>query len=273
MVTKVFLKKIDQKLSHWGEGREGRKYLYSIWPKNELSGHLMIVLLQMYFYDVTTSVELLQSIVSAMKPHFSSSPGSYYSDSLFFLSLGLHKIAPQWMSRCILVDIDTQFRSDPLHLWTHFDNFSSSHMIGLAPELSPVYRHTFFTYRSFKHALKKVGEPHAEGGYSGFNSGVILLHLDRLRESEQFGELCSVKNVKALTKKFSFHGHLGDQDFYTLLGIEHPDLIYILPCTWNRQLCTWWNYHGYADIFHRFFKCEGKVHVYHGNCNTQIPSL
>jgi len=71
--------------------------------------------------------------------------------------------------------------------------------------------------------------------------------------------------------RFNFKGHLGDQDWYTLVSYEHPELIYRLSCGWNRQLCTWWKLHGYADTFDSFAKCTEKVHLYHGNCDTPIP--
>ena len=32
-------------------------------------------------------------------------------------------------------------------------------------------------------------------------------------------------------------GHLGDQGLYTLLALDDPQLLYSLPCGWNRQLC------------------------------------
>lgn len=70
---------------------------------------------------------------------------------------------------------------------------------------------------------------------------------------------------------YKFQGHLGDQDFYTVLGMEYPELIKILPCGWNRQLCSWWTNHGYKDISAQFAKCNTSTYVYHGNCNTRIP--
>ena len=68
-----------------------------------------------------------------------------------------------------------------------------------------------------------------------------------------------------------FQGHLGDQDWYTLVSQEHKKLIHLLDCTWNRQLCQWWSHHGYKDIFNMFYHCDGDVKIYHGNCNTKIP--
>jgi hypothetical protein len=48
---------------------------------------------------------------------------------------------------------------------------------------------------------------------------------------------------------------------------------YILPCSWNRQLCIWWKDKGYESVFDLYFKCEGHINIYHGNCNTEIPKL
>lgn len=68
-----------------------------------------------------------------------------------------------------------------------------------------------------------------------------------------------------------FQGHLGDQDFYTLLGMERPEFIYTIDCGWNRQLCTWWRDRGYADVFANYSQCNSETKLWHGNCNTPIP--
>lgn len=120
-----------------------------------------------------------------------------------------------------------------------FFRFSSTNLYGLGYELSPVYRHVLYNYRT-KHKNTRFGsEPHffnaktaktsnksneinrpdAEiEGFPGFNSGVILLNLERLRRSKTFANLLKCDIVQNLTKTYSFKGHLGDQDFFTLLG-------------------------------------------------------
>lgn len=223
------------------------------------------------FYDVNQIAKDLKSLVAAMQPHFSSQPGSYYSDSLFFLSLGLHHIAPKSMSRAAMFDIDTKLQSDVGDLFDLFESFGNETLFGLAPELSPVYRHVLYLYRS-KNPLSKIGDPLANDGFPGLNSGVILFALDRLRNSSLYPQLIHAVNVTGLASKYSFKGHLGDQDYYTLLGFEHPELVTVLPCNWNRQLCTWWSDHGYRDVMPQYAHCEGKIHVWHGNCNTPIPA-
>lgn len=250
-------------------------------------------------YDVRDCAEKISDIVHGMMPLFNYRSGSYYSDALFLLSLGLHRIVDRNMRRAILIDCDVVFRASVKELFDQFDQFAPDQLFGLAPELTPVYRHVLSRYRmnnpqtSFgsPYYLDKVpaatdiqplgkdvprgkkapaSEPRHHG-YPGLNSGVVMLHLDRIRRSRIYEEIIKESTVKNMAEKYSFQGHLGDQDFYTLMGFEFPGLIYRLDCVWNRQLCTWWREHGYSDIFDSYFHCEGTVKIYHGNCNTRAP--
>ncbi|SPP73209.1 blast:Xyloside xylosyltransferase 1 [Drosophila guanche] len=237
-------------------------------------------------YDVKVCSTIIEDIAAKLSPFFSSAPNSYYSDSLFFLSLGLHRIADASLNRAILLDCDIVFRSDVRLLFNEFDHFLPHQLYGLAPELTPVYRHILYRYR-VRYPKTSFGNPyypmnHEMGnqhnhnheqrhGYPGLNSGVVLLLLNRIRNSKSYLEKLTNSEVQTLVAKYSFKGHLGDQDFFTLLGYEYPNLIYRLDCVWNRQLCTWWKDHGYSDIFDAYFRCEGNIKMYHGNCNTRIP--
>lgn len=252
-------------------------------------------------YNMRLCAEEVMDIVNTMTPYFSSTPKSYYSDSLFFLSLGLHRIADENMERAILLDCDIVFRTDVRLLFNEFERFSPDHLYGLAPELTPVYRHILYRYRAnypktdfgspfymsaselhnmvsevtqhTPHKLRK-SERHSSAlrhGYPGLNSGVVLLHLKRIRKSQLYHQQLQDSEVRKLTSKYMFKGHLGDQDFFTLLGYEFPNLIYRLDCVWNRQLCTWWKDHGYSDVFDKYFTCKGRIKMYHGNCNARVP--
>lgn len=173
--------------------------------------------------------------------------------------------------------------------------------------MTPVYRHILYKYRG-KNPNTNFGNPYYENlnsitttknkfynkqkksliinnkkhnkkqlqqeeqhGYPGLNSGVILMDFIKIKQSKLYEEYLKDINVNYITKKYSFKGHLGDQDYYTLLGYEFPNLIYRLDCIWNRQLCTWWKENGYSDIFDTYFHCDGNIKIYHGNCNTRIP--
>lgn len=130
-------------------------------------------------------------------------------------------------------------------------------------------RHTFWQYRK-ENPQTRVGEPPPDG-LPGFNSGVMLLDLGAMRSSALYNKLLEPSNVAKLADQYRFRGHLGDQDFFTMIGMEHPELFYSLACGWNRQLCTWWRDRGYGDIFQLYYRCDGPVYIYHGNCNTPIP--
>ncbi|XP_011844353.1 PREDICTED: xyloside xylosyltransferase 1 isoform X3 [Mandrillus leucophaeus] len=163
------------------------------------------------FHDVAVLTDKLFPVVEAMQKHFSAGSGTYYSDSIFFLSVAMHQIMPKEILRLIQLDLDLKFKTNVRELFEEFDSFLPGAIIGLAREMQP------------------------------------------------------------LADKYHFRGHLGDQDFFTMIGMEHPRLFHVLDCTWNRQLCTWWRDHGYSDVFEAYFRCEGHVKIYHGNCNTPIP--
>ncbi|XP_075573082.1 xyloside xylosyltransferase 1 [Pelecanus crispus] len=224
---------------------------------------------QVIVHDVNELTEKLFPIVEAMQKHFSAGSGTYYSDSIFFLSVAMHRIMPKEITQIIQVDLDLKYKTNIRDLFDEFDNFPEGAVIGIAREMQPVYRHTFWQYRR-ENPQTKVGDPPPDG-LPGFNSGVLLLNLEAMRQSNLYNQLLEPAMVQKLTEKYHFKGHLGDQDFFTMVGMEHPELFHVLDCTWNRQLCTWWRDHGYSDVFDQYFQCEGEVKIYHGNCNTPIP--
>ncbi|XP_064642111.1 xyloside xylosyltransferase 1-like [Lineus longissimus] len=222
-------------------------------------------------HEIDTMAKQLHEIVKPLQDHFSAHPGAYYSDALFFLSVAVHRVMPDTMHRAIMLDADLKFYTDIAELYNLFGKFSPNQVIGIANEMQPVYRHTFYPYRS-KNQGTRVGDPPPDGK-PGFNSGVLLLDLDKMRKSELYNAQINRDKIKTLTDKYSFKGHLGDQDFFTLLGMEFDDLFYVIPCCWNRQLCQWWKDKGYESIFDLYHSCKEKVNVYHGNCNTPIPDF
>uniref|UniRef100_A0A5F8H6B8 Xyloside xylosyltransferase 1 n=1 Tax=Monodelphis domestica TaxID=13616 RepID=A0A5F8H6B8_MONDO len=178
-------------------------------------------------------------------------------------------LSPAEISRIIQLDLDLKYTANIRELFEEFDRFPPGAVIGLAREMQPVYRHTFWQFRR-ENPQSRVGDPPPEG-LPGFNSGVMLLNLEAMRQSALYRRLLEPAALQRLTDKYHFRGHLGDQDFFTVAGMEHPELFHVLDCTWNRQLCTWWKDHGYRDVFDAYFRCEGHVRIFHGNCNTPIP--
>lgn len=201
---------------------------------------------------------------------FSSSSHSYYNHPLFFVSTAIHHVLPKNMMRIISLDSDLFFKTDIKQLFAMFDDFKATTIFGLAREQQPVYRHILHMYRD-RNPGTKVGEPPPHG-ITGFNSGVLMINLHNMRESKTYNHLLNNNVVKRIANKYTFQGHLGDQDFYTLLNLAYTDLFHVLPCSWNRQLCTWWRDNGYAEVFNSYFNCSEPIHVYHGNCGTKMPN-
>ncbi|KAK6314323.1 xyloside xylosyltransferase 1 [Coregonus clupeaformis] len=224
---------------------------------------------EVVFHDVGVLTQKLFPIVEAMQKHFSAGSGAYYSDAIFFLSVAMHHIMPTDLQCIVQLDLDLKYRSNIRELFLEFDRFPPGAVIGIAREMQPVYRHTFWQYRK-ENPQSRVGEPPPDG-LPGFNSGVMLLDLGAMRTSALYNQLLEPRNVTLLADQYHFRGHLGDQDFFTMIGMEHPGLFHELACGWNRQLCTWWREHGYGDVFQLYYHCDGPVYIFHGNCNTPIP--
>uniref|UniRef100_A0A8D2B5D1 Xyloside xylosyltransferase 1 n=1 Tax=Sciurus vulgaris TaxID=55149 RepID=A0A8D2B5D1_SCIVU len=209
------------------------------------------------FHDVAALTDKLFPVVEAMQKHFSTGSGTYYSDSIFFLSVAMHQIMPKEILQIIQLDLDLKYKTNIRELFQEFDNFLPGAVIGIAKEMLP-------------NPTTRVGGPPLNG-LPGFNSGVMLLSLEAMRQATLHTACWSPPTCSNWPASTTSTGHLGDQDFFTMISMEHPELFHVLSCTWNRQLCTWWRDHGYSDVFEAYFHCEGHVKIYHGNCNTPIP--
>jgi hypothetical protein len=82
-----------------------------------------------------------------------------------------------------------------------------------------------------------VGDP-PPNGITGFNSGVLLLNLDKMRKSDVYNSLIKPKVVKDLTEKFTFKGHLGDQDFSNSLNNSFMSLLNFRSASIMMILCN-----------------------------------
>jgi len=222
-------------------------------------------------YDSAKFAQQVASTLGSTLDYFRYKKTSYYGGELFFASLVLDDLMPH-LDRVVLLDVDLLFKADISELWAYFEKFNDRQMIGICREQQPIYRHVFAVYRS-KNPDTKIGMP-PPSGISGFNSGVVLLDLAKIRRSNEYRDLIRTgTRIDTLVKKYEFKGHLGDQDVYTLLSVnaDYIPFFYVLPCGWNRQLCTWWRDHGYADVFDSFWTCNEPIKIYHGNCKTAIP--
>ncbi|RTG80983.1 uncharacterized protein DC041_0001597 [Schistosoma bovis] len=102
------------------------------------------------------------------------------------------------MNNVIVLDIDILLNTDIIELWNHFNYFKETQ------------------------------------GY-GYNNGVLLLHLSKLRPTN-WNHLWMNKTRRALEKQ----GYLttGEQDILNLMLFQFKYILYEIPCEWNIQLSS-----------------------------------
>merc|ERR1712226_1179782 len=122
-------------------------------------------------------------------------PTLKYTKDLFYIAPLLHRELPPDLEKLIMLDIDLEFRIDLLDLYKQFHEFSETEMIGLASELSPHYYNQARRYIGANPGTR-VGRP---GRFQGFNTGVALYHLQRMRGSEEYGEEVEVARMRELS--------------------------------------------------------------------------
>lgn len=88
-------------------------------------------------------------------------------------------------------------------------SFKTSAIFGLAPELTPVYRHILHMYKA-KHNTTFGEYYHQDNistsvhpnGFQGYNSGVVLINFDAQRKSKEFPIIIKNETVNNLTSKY-----------------------------------------------------------------------
>ncbi|XP_012645495.2 xylosyl- and glucuronyltransferase LARGE2 isoform X1 [Microcebus murinus] len=157
-----------------------------------------------------------------LKPQVSWIPNKHYSGLYGLMKLVLPGALPPDLARVIVLDTDVTFASDIAELWALFAHFSDKQVIGLVENQSDWYLGNLWKNHRPWPALGR-----------GFNTGVILLQLDRLRRAgwEQMWRLTASRELLTLPAT-----SLADQDIFNAVIKEHPGLVQPLPCIWNVQL-------------------------------------
>ncbi|XP_036747769.2 xylosyl- and glucuronyltransferase LARGE2 isoform X2 [Manis pentadactyla] len=161
-------------------------------------------------------------MVPAIWTQISWIPNKHYSGLYGLMKLVLPGALPPDLARVIVLDTDVTFTSDIAELWALFANFSDKQVIGLVENQSDWYLGNLWRNHRPWPALGR-----------GFNTGVILLWLDRLRQVgwEQMWKLTATRELLTLPAT-----SLADQDIFNAVIKEHPGLVQTLPCVWNVQL-------------------------------------
>lgn len=149
-------------------------------------------------------------------------PNKHYSGVFGLMKLTLNKALPQALKKVIVLDTDITVATDIAELWNLFSKFGPKQYIGLVENQSDWY-------------LGKLWKSHrpwpALG--RGYNTGVILIRLDIMRQSNwsQKWKLIAERDLTTL-----FSTQLADQDIINAVIKQHPEIVYNLPCQWNVQL-------------------------------------
>lgn len=150
------------------------------------------------------------------------------------------------VERLILLDADIVVLNDMYELWKEFDRFGMSDIAGMAPAQDGYYiLHGHRGLKGVPNGMKGVGDDSYKGfnvTHPGFNGGVMLFNLKRMRENDFTGKLEGMVQNAIASNFTGAHPipalRLGDQSLMSEWPFEHPELgIHIIPNAWNFQLC------------------------------------
>uniref|UniRef100_A0A8C9JTH1 LARGE xylosyl- and glucuronyltransferase 2 n=1 Tax=Panthera tigris altaica TaxID=74533 RepID=A0A8C9JTH1_PANTA len=196
--------------------------------KNPLHFHLVTDavarnILEMLFHTwMVPAVGVSFYDLEELKPQVSWIPNKHYSGLYGLMKLVLPGALPPDLARVIVLDTDVTFASDIAELWALFAHFSDKQVIGLVENQSDWYLGNLWRNHRPWPALGR-----------GFNTGVILLRLGRLRQAG-WGQMWTLTATRELLTLPATS--LADQDIFNAVIKEHPGLVQPLPCVWNVQL-------------------------------------
>lgn len=171
----------------------------------------MVPSVQVSFYDA-----------DELKSEVSWIPNKHYSGIYGLMKLTLTKALPSNLSKVIVLDTDITFATDIAELWAIFRKFTEKQVIGLVENQSDWYLGNLWKNHKPWPALGR-----------GFNTGVILLYLEKLRRIgwEQMWRLTAERELMNMLST-----SLADQDIFNAFIKQNPVLVHQLPCFWNVQL-------------------------------------
>ncbi|CAG2110115.1 unnamed protein product, partial [Medioppia subpectinata] len=148
-------------------------------------------------------------------------PNKHYSGVYGLMKLVLPKALPQSLDKVIVLDTDVTFATDIAELWSLFSKMTKE-SLALVENQSDWYLGKLWKNHRPWPALGR-----------GFNTGVILFSLKRLR---QFNWSVIWKMVAEKELMSMLSTSLADQDIFNAVIKQYPYLVYRLPCQWNVQL-------------------------------------
>lgn len=148
-------------------------------------------------------------------------PNQHYSGVYGLLKLMLPEALLN-IDKVLVLDTDITVLTDLSNLWENFDKFNDHQMFGLVENQSDLYTKIWTT---------GIRPWPAMG--NGFNTGVILMNLKRIRD-RNFLRLWTRICEKYLKEYHQVR--TADQDIINATIKENALIVYTLNCTWNVQL-------------------------------------
>ncbi|CAA91997.4 Glycosyltransferase-like protein LARGE [Caenorhabditis elegans] len=148
-------------------------------------------------------------------------PNSHYSKYYGLSKLLIPEIIGNDIGKIMFMDVDIIFQTNIFDLWKQFRNFNNSQVFGMVENLSDWY-------------LNKDGKKSVWPALGrGFNTGIIMFDLDKLRKNGWASKWRVVAN-----KYLRIHGKtaMSDQDIFNAYIHDYPTEIIQIPCAYNYQL-------------------------------------
>ncbi|XP_050813429.1 glucoside xylosyltransferase 2 isoform X2 [Gopherus flavomarginatus] len=127
----------------------------------------------------------------------------------------------------LYVDTDVLFLRPIDDIWHFLKEFNSTQLAAMAPE----------------HEIPKIGwysrfARHPYYGTTGVNSGVMLMNLTRIRNTQFKNSMIPTglmweEMLYPLYQKYKNYITWGDQDLLNIIFYFNPECLYVFPCQWN----------------------------------------
>uniref|UniRef100_A0A0N5AQ35 Glycosyltransferase-like protein LARGE1 n=1 Tax=Syphacia muris TaxID=451379 RepID=A0A0N5AQ35_9BILA len=149
-------------------------------------------------------------------------PNHHYSGIYGLMKITFTELLPKTVDRLLVLDTDVMLVSNVEGLWSFWEGLSEQNLFGLVENLSDWYISDDDTHPIKWPALGR-----------GFNTGVMLMNLKRLREIgwRDIWLRVTKKNLKKFNSTY-----LADQDIINAVIQEMPYTVFKLPCEWNFQM-------------------------------------
>ena len=132
--------------------------------------------------------------------------------------LFLPYMIPEHITDVVLyVDVDVLFMRPIENLWEYLNRFNSTHIAAMSADTELVDKNSWYPNNA----------RHPYYGRSGVNSGVILMHMNRMRQAGWKRHIINYYN------QYRNNITLGDQDLINIFFHKFPSKLFVLPCNSN----------------------------------------